>query len=85
MPYAVTRIRTWVIAATTRGTNHYTITAATRLRLRHASPRVDAIHQHCRRATRRDAGRRRPSARTRQDRPARATQMHCRQARAFAK
>lgn len=24
---AVTRIRTWVIAATTRGTNHYTITA----------------------------------------------------------
>ena len=25
---AVTRIRTWVIAATTQGTNHYTITAA---------------------------------------------------------
>src|SRR2546425_6051415 len=29
---AVTRIRTWVIAATTQGTNHYTITA-TRSRL----------------------------------------------------
>ena len=27
VPHAVTRIRTWVIAATTRGTNHYTITA----------------------------------------------------------
>ena len=27
---AVTRIRTWVIAATTQGTNHYTITAARR-------------------------------------------------------
>ena len=26
---AVTRIRTWVIAATTQCTNHYTITAAT--------------------------------------------------------
>ena len=26
-PRAVTRIRTWVIAATTQGTNHYTITA----------------------------------------------------------
>ena len=25
--YAVTRIRTWVVAATTRSTNHYTITA----------------------------------------------------------
>ena len=24
---AVTRIRTWVVAATTRSTNHYTITA----------------------------------------------------------
>ena len=27
--YAVTRIRTWVVAATTRSTNHYTITAST--------------------------------------------------------
>ena len=27
--YAVTRIRTWVVAATTRSTNHYTITART--------------------------------------------------------
>ena len=26
---AVTRIRTWVVAATTRSTNHYTITAST--------------------------------------------------------
>ena len=26
---AVTRIRTWVVAATTRSTNHYTITAIT--------------------------------------------------------
>ena len=26
--YAVTRIRTWVVAATTRSTNHYTITAS---------------------------------------------------------
>ena len=25
--HAVTRIRTWVVAATTRSTNHYTITA----------------------------------------------------------
>ena len=25
---AVTRIRTWVTAATTQGTNHYTITAS---------------------------------------------------------
>ena len=29
--FAVTRIRTWVIAATTQGTNHYTITATTGL------------------------------------------------------
>ena len=28
--HAVTRIRTWVIAATTQGTNHYTITAKLR-------------------------------------------------------
>ena len=28
--HAVTRIRTWVIAATTQGTNHYTITAELR-------------------------------------------------------
>ena len=27
--FAVTRIRTWVVAATTRSTNHYTITAST--------------------------------------------------------
>ena len=27
--FAVTRIRTWVVAATTRSTNHYTITAMT--------------------------------------------------------
>ena len=27
--FAVTRIRTWVVAATTRRTNHYTITAIT--------------------------------------------------------
>ena len=27
--FAVTRIRTWVVAATTRSTNHYTITAIT--------------------------------------------------------
>ena len=27
MGNAVTRIRTWVTAATTQGTNHYTITA----------------------------------------------------------
>ena len=26
-PIAVTRIRTWVVAATTQSTNHYTITA----------------------------------------------------------
>ncbi len=27
--FAVTRIRTWVTSATTKGTDHYTITAAT--------------------------------------------------------
>ena len=27
--FAVPRIRTWVVAATTRSTNHYTITART--------------------------------------------------------
>ena len=30
LKHAVTRIRTWVIAATTQGTNHYTITAKLR-------------------------------------------------------
>ena len=28
---AVTRIRTWVVSATTRSTNHYTITAISQL------------------------------------------------------
>ena len=34
--YAVTRIRTWVVAATTRSTNHYTITARTLTDMRHS-------------------------------------------------
>ena len=33
---AVTRIRTWVIAATTQGTNHYTITAGETLQDKNA-------------------------------------------------
>ena len=35
--YAMTRIRTWVFAATTRGTNHYTIMAAETCLTRHIS------------------------------------------------
>ena len=45
MGYAVTRIRTWVTAATTQGTNHYTITAIELLLLRMLqTPYLNILH-----------------------------------------
>ena len=40
---AVTRIRTWVVSATTRSTNHYTITANAPAHLGQRRPRSPAL------------------------------------------
>ena len=41
--YAVTRIRTWVASATTKSTNHYTITATGPLWVENAKIKIEKI------------------------------------------